>query len=45
MERDELVYKISNLICDFLIKKQLCEENGCDNCIKKYCKNVLDFLD
>lgn len=43
MENDKLVYELSDIICSYLIKNDLCQEEGCDECINKYAQIIIDF--
>ncbi|WP_297419335.1 hypothetical protein [Clostridium sp.] len=35
---------LTDLICNCLIKHDKCEENGCDDCIKKYIESLLHYI-
>lgn len=43
MDNDKLVYELSDVICSYLIKNDLCQVEGCDKCINKYVQIIIDF--
>lgn len=43
MDNDTLVYELSEVICSYLIKNELCQCEGCDECIDKYAQILVDF--
>lgn len=43
MDNDKLVYELSHAMCDYLIKNNLCQEKGCDECINKYAQILINF--
>lgn len=42
-DKDELIYGLSKGICNYLLANDLCEGCGCDICIHKYAKMVVEF--
>lgn len=43
MDNDKLVYELSDIICTYLIKNNLCQDENCDECINKYVQLIIDF--
>lgn len=43
MDNDKLVYELSHAMCGYLISTNLCQEEGCDECINKYAQILIDF--
>lgn len=39
----ELTTELIDLICDYLIKNNKCQDSECDNCIEKQAINILQL--